>query len=465
MPPLEIFETHWEQLSDLIAGKMGLNFPRDKWPQLRDGLERAGKELGFPGIDRFIAALLTTPPTPIEIQVLASHLTIGETYFFREKPTFEALEQVVLPELIRSRRERGRELRVWSAACCTGEETYSLAILLRRLLPDLPDWRISILGTDINPRYLRKAAAARYSEWSFRSAPDGFQEMYFLEAGDGLLTVVPEIRAMVRFSPLNLVEDIYPAGPSGTGEIDLLLCRNALMYFRPDQIRKVVEKFHRVLGLGGQLVVSPSESSHAYFPQFTPRNHPGAIFFEKTAPGIASAVDSTPNDRSEIAPERVSVARVDQPPAPPPGECDREPKAPETLPVSALSLRARKLADEGKLPQALIACDLWLGADPLNAAGHFLRAVVLLELGDGPRARTDLQQAVYLDGDFVAAHLALAHLARREGRIADADHHLANTKLALCAFPPDALLPETDGITAREFAQTVAREGPGGIPA
>jgi chemotaxis protein methyltransferase CheR len=466
MPPLEPFPTHWEQLSDLIAGRMGLYFPRERWPQLRQGLAGAGKELGFPGIERFVAALLATPPTPVEIQVLASHLTIGETYFFREKPTFEALEQVVLPELIRSRRERGRELRVWSAACCTGEETYSLAILLRRLLPDLPEWHISILGTDINPRYLRKAAAARYSEWSFRSTPDGFRERYFHEAVDGLRTVVPEIRAMVKFSPLNLVEDIFPAGPSGTGEIDLLLCRNALMYFRPDQIRKVVDKFHRVLGVGGHLVVSPSESSKAYFPQFTARNHPGAIFYEKTAPGAAPAADSTMEYLFEVAPERVFVARVDPTPAtPPPVERDREPKAPEALSDSVLSLRARSLADEGKLPQALIACDLWLGVDPLNAAGHFLRAVVLLELGDGPRARTDLQQAVYLDGDFVAAHLALAHLARREGRRADADRHFANAQLALAAIPPDALLPETEGITARQFAQTIALARPWGISA
>lgn len=243
MSPLEPFGTKWERLCDLIAGRMGLHFPPDRWPQLRQGLEGAGKELGFPGIDRFIDALLATPPTPVEIQVLASHLTIGETYFFREKPTFEALERVVLPELIRSRRQNGRELRVWSAACCTGEETYSLAILLRRLLPDLPDWRVSIFGTDINPRYLRKAAAARYGEWSFRCTPDGFKERYFHEAADGLRTVVPEIRAMVKFIPLNLVEDTDPAGPAGTGEIDLVLCRNALMYFRPDQIRKVVEKF------------------------------------------------------------------------------------------------------------------------------------------------------------------------------------------------------------------------------
>ena len=134
----------WSQLSELIAEKMGLHFPRERRDDLQRGLAGAAEEFGFEDAAACVGWLLSAPLTKAQLQVLASHLTIGETYFFRDKQTLEALAGSILPELIRARRGGEQRLHIWSAACCTGEEPYSLAILLHKMLPDLQDWQVTI---------------------------------------------------------------------------------------------------------------------------------------------------------------------------------------------------------------------------------------------------------------------------------------------------------------------------------
>ena len=201
----------WSQLSEFLASTMGLHFPPERWPDLRRGITEAAMEFGFDNVVACADWLLSAPLTKTQIEVLASHLTIGETYFFRETKTLDVLANRRFPELIRLRRGGEQRLRLWSAACCSGEEAYSLAILLRQVLPDIADWQVTILATDINPRFLQKAVAGAYGEWSFRGTPAGFKERYFNRSEDGRFVVAPEIRQMVAFEYLNLVEDVYPA--------------------------------------------------------------------------------------------------------------------------------------------------------------------------------------------------------------------------------------------------------------
>ena len=177
--------------------------------------------------------LSSEPPSRNQIEILASYLTIGETYFFREKQTFEILEERILADLIKTRRQNERRLRIWSAGCCTGEEPYSIAMLLSKMLPDLKDWNISILATDINPRFLHKASEGVYSKWSFRDCPQGVKERYFRKAKEDRLEILPDIKKMVTFSYLNLVEDSYPSLSNCTNAMDVIFCRNVLMYFAP----------------------------------------------------------------------------------------------------------------------------------------------------------------------------------------------------------------------------------------
>lgn len=160
------------QFSELVASLMGLHFSRERGPDLARGAAAAAREFGVPDVDSCPHWLLNRPLEKSHIEIIASHLTIGETYFFRGEKQFEVLEQHVLPELIRARRSAAQQLKMWCAGCSTGEEPYSVAIALHRLIPDLSNWSLTILATDINPHFLREARNGIYRAWSFRTTLD-----------------------------------------------------------------------------------------------------------------------------------------------------------------------------------------------------------------------------------------------------------------------------------------------------
>ena len=491
----------WPALSEFIAQKMGLHFPRERWDDLKRGLAGAAQEFGFDDTAACIDWLLAKPPTPTQLQVLASHLTIGETYFFRDPQTLEALAGTILPELIRARRGREQRLRIWSAGCCSGEEPYSLAILLHQALPDLPDWQVTITATDINRQFLHKAVAGVYGEWSFRNAPEGLKERYFTRTAEGRYAIVPQIRKLVNFEHLNLAQDAYPSLGTDTNAMDLIFCRNVLMYFTPQQTRTVIGKLRHSLLEGGWLVVSPSEASHALFPQFLTVNFPGAILYQKSAATSPATLRPEPQWVPEpvgelaghVAPESDAAAPWWLPPAaaapadPPPAAPPEQPAPVETAltPAAvaqalyqqglysqvvdtllaalaehapgppAFSLLARALANQGRLADALAWCERWIAADKLDSSAHYLRAVILLEQGDFGQARTSLQRATYLEPGFVLAHFSLGNLARRRGHHGESDKHFANSLQLLQRYQADDLLPESDGLTAGRLTETI----------
>ena len=489
----QVREAQWSQLSMFIAESTGLNFPRERWNDLQRGLAGAAQELGFDNDEACLSWLLSAPPTQAQIQVLAGHLTIGETYFFRDRQTLDALASNILPELIRARRGREQRLRIWSAACCSGEEAYSLAILLHEALPDLRDWHVTITATDINARFLHKAAAGIYGEWSFRNAPTGLKELYFKRTADGRYAIVPQIKRMVTFAHLNLVEDVYPSLATDTNAMDVIFCRNVLMYFTPPQIRKVIGNLRHALVEDGWLAVSPGEASKALFPRFINVNFPGAILFQKSdapprseptpmafvqapefvvpaleeslpwVPSAAPVADGYPASLKE-EPVAVEAART---PLTVAELLYREGRYAETvdtlLPAfaerppdpAAFSLLARALANQGRLAEALAWCERWIAADKLDLAGHYLRAVVLLERGDPEQARSSLQRATYLEPDFVLAHFALGNLARGRNKPGEADKHFGNALHLLRRYQPNDPLPESDGLTAGRLAETL----------
>ena len=489
-------EAQWSRLSEVIAETIGLHFPPERRADLQRALVGTASELGFEDLAACAEQLLSTPPTKAQLQVLASHLTIGETYFFRDKQTLAALAEHILPELIRDRRGRNQRLRIWSAACCTGEEPYSLAILLQQRFPDLRDWHVTITATDINARFLRKAAAGVYGEWSFRDTPAWLKERYFERTADGRFALVPEIRKRVTFEHLNLVEDVYPSLTTQTNAMDLVLCRNVLMYFTPPQVRKVIGNLHHVLVEGGWLAVGPSEASHTLFPRFLAVDFPGAILYRKSGekpqagvswapapPGeageFAKPVNELPSRWAAPVPGPSPTEPLPSPEAPAPAgtsprswavaeshfQAGRYAEAADTLLAAlaecppdpaAFSLLARTLANQGKLAEALAWCERWIAADKLDPAGHYLLAVVLLEQGDPGQARASLQRTLYLEPDFVLAHFALGELARSRGKFDEAEKHFANALQLLRRYQPDDLLPESDGLTAGRLAETLA---------
>lgn len=481
-------------LSDLLAAQMGLHFPANRWADLDRGMLAAAREFGFREPGACAEWLLSSPPlTRQQIETLASQLSVGETYFFREKQCFQALESEVLPELIRARAAE-RRLRIWSAGCATGEEPFSLAILLTRLIPGLAGWKISILGTDINPRALQWASRGCFTLWSFRDCLPGFRDSYFVKSADGLWALRPEIRKMVKFSYLNLVEDIYPSLFNDTNALDLIFCRNVLMYFALDQSKPVIERLHRCLRDDSWLVVSATEASHVLFPQFRTVNFPGAILYRKeTAPPtfsfhrltvpeayppppappspiLALPLEEYPawTEEPDLKLEYSEAAPVEPPEAPPDpftdyaqgrlaeaeaGAADLHLREPGN--VKAMELLARILANQGQLAQALEWCDKALAVDKLDPGIYYLRATILQEQGEVLEAARALKRALYLDHHFVLAHFALGNLHRLLGRSEEAERHFQNALRLLQDHQQEESLPESEGMTAGRLREVI----------
>lgn len=441
------------RLSEFVASQTGLYFPQERWCDLERGIAAAAPDFNHPDVESCAQWLLAAPLTRHMNEVLASHLSVGETYFFREKQSLEILEEQVLPQLLQSRRENMRRLRIWSAGCSTGEEAYTIAILLDRLIPDLETWNITILATDFNPKFLRKAAQGVYGEWSFRNAPGWLRKRYFTNREDGRFEILPRIRKMVTFSYLNFADDIYPSLSNNTGAMDIIFCRNVLMYLTAQRTKQVAGNFHRALVDGGWLIVSPVETSNALFSSFTPAEFPGAALYRKAADaGSQQLVDG---HQVPLLFEAAGAVPPLQPVFP------AEPAA-ANLPVEQIpqaderglpSRMARSCANQGRLGEALEWCEQAIAADKMNPVHHYLLATILQEQGRHDIAIQSLMRALYLDPDFVLAHFALGNLHQSQGRFRQAQRYFENVLLLLREHSPGETLPEADGLTAERLTE------------
>ena len=459
-------ETLLAQFSDCLAARVGLHFQRERWPELIRGIDLAAADLGFSDAATCMRHLLSADLTRTQIEVLASHLTVGETYFFREPRSFEVLANDVLPELIQTRRAEGRSLRIWSAACCTGEEAYSIAILLDQLLPDLADWNVTILATDINPHFLRRAGEGLYKEWSFRGVGREVQDRYFTREAGGL-RIHPRIRSMVTLSYHNLVEDRFPSIDSNTNAMDIVLCRNVLMYFSPDRARAVVGYLHRALRDGGWLIPSAVDGSPPLFAPFVLVDVKGATFYRKReVPSLpAHPAASIVVQRVPVPPDRSAESRPDAYQAASAfHDQGRYAEASETLiehlsderqDVPAMLLLARTYANQGRLAEALQWGTKVVAADRLSAGHHYLLAMIQQEMGALADAAASLHRALFLDPQFVLAHFASANLARIEGKRPEARKHYRNTLRLLEGRRSGDILPESEGLTVERLQEIV----------
>jgi chemotaxis protein methyltransferase CheR len=485
------------RFSEFVADHMGFYFPRERWQDLERSMRSITRAFAFDDIESCVQWLVSSPVTQSRIEILARHLTVGETYFFRERQSFDLLEAHVLPELIARRRATERRLRIWSAGCCTGEEPYSIAILLKRMIPDLDDWQITVLATDINRQFLEKAADGIYGEWSFRGVPTGVRERYFATKPNGRFEIVPEIKRMVTFSYLNLTVDSYPSLLSNTNAMDLIFCRNVLMYFGSERVRRVVHKFHLSLLDGGWLIVSPCETSHVLYRQFVAVNFPDAILYKKDSQQISvgshhrlevptqASLESIsplsfraePESQIRVVELLKESAALDSPePKNPQSEAALHSKcqllyeqgsyeqaaemlsrlvARDSSDGKAASLLARVYANQGKLAEASRCAEQAVAADRMNPFCHMLQATILQEQGAVTEATRALERALYLDPDLVLAHFALGNIARRQEKVLEAARHFNNVRTLLSAYPAEQVLPEFDGMTAGRLIEII----------
>jgi chemotaxis protein methyltransferase CheR len=494
-----------QRFQALLQEVSGLELPEARRPDLQRAVNRALVTTGLPDADALYRHLRDRAGRPA-LEAFVGDLTIGETHFFRNQPQFRALERQILPELIERRRD-SRRLRVWSAACSTGEEPYSLAILLERLLPDRARWDVRILATDINPAALDRARRGRYGAWSFREVPDDVVTAYFVRHGT-TLEVARRIREAVSFAYLNLAGDRWPSAATHTEDLDLVLCRNVLIYFGDDLRHQVAARLHGALADGGWLLVAPAELSQAVFRHFAIVNLNGAVAYRKPptpaqppssrkaipepwqlAPGFRKA---TPDPRGERTPHpRTQGTPEPHRPVPGPPEGERSPPRPVGRAVVHTPLAgpggpaepsnpgdladrsdpgdhgdpgdgrdplgaARDHLDRLELDQAEWWASIACQRTPLSAPAHYLRGLALLEAGRLEDALPALRRSVFLDPGSVLGQLALADLLVRLGEPARARGALRAATALVGDRDPAEPVDGHDGPTAGRVRDLIA---------
>ena len=331
----------------------------------------------------------------------------------------------------------------------------------------MQDWHITLLATDINPNILRQATLGVYGEWSFRNSPVGFREKYFSRTDKGKFEILPEIRAMVTFRYLNLAEDIFPGALNNTNAMDLIFCRNVLMYFAPMRAQLVGRHIYQCLVDGGWFVTSASELSQYTFAQFASVRFPGAIVYRKESgkprPPLFSPMEqAAPAQSLLVQPPFESVTFVDGAALP------AQPRRPEPIrPAEAAEIAREEtrapnaastvwtLANLGKLDEALAACEAAIATDKLNPKLYYLYAAILQEQNRGAEAMAALRRTLYLDPNFLLAHFSMGNLALREGHAAAAAKNFNNALALLSVFDPDDILADAEGLTAGRLRQII----------
>lgn len=214
-------------------------------------------------------------------------ITTRETLFFRDTSPFEALQHKVLPELVDAKvgTPYAKRLRIWSAACSTGQEPYSIAMLLHELLPDVAGWDIQITATDISDAAIQQASLGQYSDHEIsRGMRQELLNKYFVRQTGGW-RAKDELRAMIAYRRLNLLEPLVGLGP-----FDVIFCRNVAIYFTPEARRNLFERLTGVLGAAGYLFVGSSESLSDLGPRFKPHHHCRSVFYRPNLVGNAAGI-------------------------------------------------------------------------------------------------------------------------------------------------------------------------------
>jgi len=495
-----------EQFRSLVAQRIGLHFEDGKLDFLAEVLRQRMERTGSDQFSSYHQRIAASAGEPVELRALAEQLTVCETYFFRYADHFRAFTEAVIPERMEAR-AHCRQLRILSAGCASGEEAYSLAMLIHDRLPALASWEITIRGIDVNVSMLEKARCGQYSPWSLRETPPDVQAKYFRAEGREFV-LDGAVRSEVTFDERNLVEEHDSLWRQDA--FDIVFCRNVTMYFTPEAARSVIARITRSLTPGGFLFLGHAETLRGISHNFHLRHTHGTFYYQRreeremrswadipqppadrgSFPSPAPAVMETGDswfDIIRLASERIAnlAAERSKPPAWTPGQTatqaancqsaappmvwdrtlvlellrnERFDEAMEILralpPESnsdpdAQLLLAVLLTNSGELTEAGKVCQRLLQLDELNAGAHYLMALGREHAGDRNAALEHDQAAVYLDSAFAMPHLHIGLIAKRFAEMQTAKREL---RLAL------ALLDREDASRILLFGGGFTRE-------
>lgn len=483
--------THTAEISEefrrIVARRLGLQFDDAKLTYLREVLQRRSTATRQPP-DVYLGRLASEAARE-ELTYLATELTVGETHFFRNIDQFHAFTERALPERARVR-PIPRSLRVLSAGCASGEEPFSLAILVRQAMAGSVS-NVSILAVDINPAALQRAARGRFSRWALRETPPEIEHAWFRHEGDEVV-LHESVRAAVQFEQRNLAVEDFELWPPDT--YDIVFCRNVLMYFTPDQARSLVARIARALAPGGYLFLGHAETLRGLSHEFQLCHTHGTFYYthkegagtqplvcarSETGEGVetwaeaihraATRIEALTRNRDQPLAASTSRSSVAPPSnVGPARDLLRQERFVEALDAlrrlpaeskgdpDALLLEALLLADRGELAAAEQVCRRLLVVDELNAGAHYVLALCREGVGDRHGAADQYQVATDLDPFFAMPRLHLGLLARRTGNFEAARRELGQAIVLLQREDASRLLFFGGGFT-RETLSALCR--------
>ncbi len=442
-------DPYYSRLKDYLIASTGLAYYRDRDEYMAELIGRRLSKLGLNDCASYSRRLSDGKEGRDELDALIADLTIGETYFFRDREQFDAIRDVVIPEILNRKRSTKR-LRIWSAGCANGAEPYSLAILLARELGHrLDGWDISIFATDINRQSLAEAQAGRFQEWALRSTSAEVKRECFSAEGR-VWAIHPEYKEWTAFAHMNLVESQFPSPLHWVSGFDLILCRNVMIYFAPEVIRRLIRQFHESLTDGGWFVAGAAEHNMETFSCFHTVTATGATVYRKSkeafpktaAPKVAKRLELLGKAAPPGLPKRALHAGAAH---------DQRFAPPEIKPPNIDELR--RLADRGDWENAVPHCNRLLAQDGLNPVVYFYHALLLEQLGLGAEAERSLRQAIYLDRNFLLAHYHLG-LALAKGKERSTAARCFENVLKLAAgLRDEQAVEDGDGVTVAGLKQ------------
>jgi chemotaxis protein methyltransferase CheR len=464
-----------------ISKLLGLHYPKSRWKDLERGLISAAKELGlgsdFEDINRWLEG---GNFTTLELDTLTNYLTVGETYFFRDKALLETFQKQIIPEIVVEQYGKNQSLKIWSAGCCTGEEPYTLAMILLETIPEIRNWNISIIATDINRTYLEKARNGVYSNWSFRDTPAHIKSRYFSKVKAGW-QIAPEVMNMVQFAHLNLAENQYPALQLQLSLADIIFCRNVLMYFSNELIKSIGQKFYEALNPRGWFITSPVELSDENFQLFNKIQYDKSIVYRKTEKRntlITSSLNNIPNKIPPVKNKLTTKPTIEktvqkvQPKNAPVKEpklenllhiaetyyqkkqyqacadfCSTIPKLTE-VEKPMMELWVKSLANLGRYDEAIKKGTELLKLNNLNAGLYYIVATILVETKEFTEAELMVKRALYLDPSHILSHLLLGNIYQNTNNSDGVQKHFGNVRKLLANIDENSILENAGGLTA-----------------
>jgi chemotaxis protein methyltransferase CheR len=270
----------YDYLRKLLKERSGLMLSADKQYLVESRLLPIARRIGVPHLADLVVKLKAPGSEPLIVDVVEA-MTTNESFFYRDKVPFDQFREVIVPSLIKARASQ-RRIRIWCAAASTGQEPYSLAMILKEMAVPLAGWRTEIIATDLSNEVLEKARAGLYSQFEVqRGLPIQMLMKYFTQAGE-TWQISPEIKAMVQYRPLNLLSDF-----GHLGKFDVVFCRNVLIYFDQETKVGVFERLARVTESDGYLVLGAAETVVGLTEVFKPLADKRGLYVPNSAPAKA----------------------------------------------------------------------------------------------------------------------------------------------------------------------------------